>query len=86
MTSNTILKRLESLEAQMATRRSPTLINVWTPSLAARIEKVLPPFANVQLVHLPFHDSDAEEAFEASLRRDNPKEAGKLDALLRGEV
>jgi hypothetical protein len=57
---------------------------VWTSSLAARIEKALPPYANVQLVHLHFADSDAEEAFELKLREDK-NEAARLDALLRGE-
>jgi hypothetical protein len=80
-----IEKRLEAVEARLAPRGAPQLIFVWTPSLAARIEKALPPGSNIQLVHLPFHDSDTEEAFEASLRRDNPTEAAKLDALLRGE-
>jgi hypothetical protein len=70
----------------MATQRSPKLINVWTSSLAARIEKALPSFSNVQLVHLRFANSGAEEAFEANIRKDNPKEAARLDALLRGEL
>jgi hypothetical protein len=37
-------------------------------------------------VHLRFADIDAEEAFERELRRDNPREAARLDALERGEV
>jgi hypothetical protein len=80
--SSSILKRIEAIEAQIATSRSPTLCNVWTPSLAARIEKVLPPGSNVQLVHLHFSDSDQEEVFERDIRQDLPQRRGdSIDCL-----
>jgi hypothetical protein len=78
-----ILKRLEALEEKIASRDGIHFVFCWTASLARRIEPRLPP--NYRPVHLRFPDIDAEEAFEASLRRDNPKEAARLDALLRGE-
>jgi hypothetical protein len=79
-----ILKRLEALEERIASRDGMHFVFCWTPSLARRIEPSLP--SNYQPVHLSFPDIDAEEAFEASLRKDNPKEAARLDALLRGEI
>jgi hypothetical protein len=61
------------------------LVNVWTRSLGERIQKVLPA-GDIRLVWLRFADKDKEDQFEADLRKDNPKEAARLDALLRGEI
>jgi hypothetical protein len=57
-----LYRYLDVVEAQLASPRNPTLCFVWTPSLAARIKKGLPPSANCQLVHLHFSDSDAERS------------------------
>jgi hypothetical protein len=83
MTSS-VLKRLEAIEKALAARQSPQLVMAWTPSLAARIGPKLP--ANYQCVCLSFAGgSNAEEAFEAKLRKD-PAEAARLDRLLQGNV
>jgi len=79
-----ILKRLEALEEKIASRDGVHLVFCWTPSLARRIEPKLP--SNYRTVHWRFPDIDAEEVFERELRKDNPREAARLDALERGEV
>jgi hypothetical protein len=86
MTTSSLEKRLAVVEARLAWRGTPRLVNCWTPSLARRISAALPPAANIHCVALSFSSVDAEEEFEAGLRADNPQEAAKLDALLRGEV
>ena len=82
--TSAILKRLEALEQKIASRDRVHLVFCWTPSIARRIEPRLPP--NYLPVHWRFPDIDAEEAFERELRKDNPREAARLDALERGEV
>jgi hypothetical protein len=79
--SSAIIKRLEALEAQMATRRSPTLIFCWTKSLAERIGKALPGYTMVSIAGVTGCADD--DALEAKLRED-PVEAERLDRLLAG--
>ena len=83
MSNNSLIKRLEALERAITTN-APELIFVWTRSLAERIEPVLPKDRNYRLVHWAMPDADG--SFEAELREQNPKEAARLDALLRGEI
>jgi hypothetical protein len=52
--------------------------------LAERIGAVLP--KHYKCVCVSFPDEAAEAEFEAELREDNPQEAARLDALLRGEA
>jgi hypothetical protein len=76
-------KRLQALERAIITK--PTeLVFCWTPSLAERISAVLP--KHYKCVCLRFDDEAPEAEFEAALRENNPEEAARLDALLRGEV
>jgi hypothetical protein len=49
MTSSAVIKRLEALERAIMAR-PPTLIFVWTRSLADRIEPLVPQGRNVRLV------------------------------------
>jgi hypothetical protein len=86
MASNAIIKRIDALESTLTPTNPPILINVWTRSLAQRIEKVLPKGRDIRLVHLSFKDDQAEKEWEELLRRDNPAEAKNIDALLRGEI
>ena len=51
--------------------------------MAERIEQVLPKDRNYRLVCLSMADEDG--SFEAELR-ENPQEAARLDALLKGEI
>jgi phosphatidylserine/phosphatidylglycerophosphate/cardiolipin synthase-like enzyme len=83
MTSSAVIKRLEALERAIMAR-PPTLIFVWTRSLADRIEPLVPQGRNVRLVCWAMDDEDG--SFEAELRETNPREAARLDALLRGEI
>ena len=83
MSNNALIKRLEALERAIVTH-APELIFVWTRSLADRIEPVLPKDRNYRVVCYPLPDEDG--SFEAELRTANPKEAARLDALLRGEI
>ena len=83
MSNNSLIKRLEALERAITTN-PPELIFVWTRSLAERIEPVVPKDRNYKLVHWAMPDADGR--FEAELREQNPKEALRLDALLRGEI
>jgi hypothetical protein len=79
--SSAIIKRLETLEAQMATRRSPTLIFCWTKTLADRISKALPGYTTVSIHGITgCSDDDAVEA----LIREDPVESERLDKLLAG--
>jgi hypothetical protein len=86
MTSNALIKRLEALERAITPMSPPILVNVWTKSLASRIEPLLPKDRDVRLVHLSFSDEKAEQKFEASLRKSNPAEAKRLDELLAGAL
>jgi hypothetical protein len=82
-----IIKRLEVLEQALTpAAQSPVLINVWTKSLAKRIEKALPKDRDIRLVHLRFRNEKAEQKWEASLRKANPAEAKRLDELLAGAL
>jgi hypothetical protein len=63
--------------------RPPTLIFVWTRSLADRIGPLVPQGRNIRLVCWKMADEDG--SFEAELRETNPQEAERLNALLRGE-
>jgi hypothetical protein len=83
--SSGIIKRLEALERRIVAK-PVTLINVWTQSLADRIEPMLPKGRGCRLVTLTFGNQEAENAFEASLREVNTKEAARLDALLKGQI
>jgi hypothetical protein len=85
MASNAIIKRIDALESTLTPANPPMLINVWTRSLAERIEPLLPKGRDIRLVHLAFRDEEAEQKFEMGLRKTNPAEAKRLDALLRGE-
>lgn len=82
MSNNALIKRLEALERAI-TCNAPELIFCWTRSLAERIEPVLLKDRNYRLVHWAMPDADG--SFEARVR-ENPKEAARLDALLRGEI
>jgi hypothetical protein len=84
MTAVNVLRRIELLEKAIATKHSPKLVFVWTSRLAEKISEALGP--NYQCVTIRFPSSEAEEEFEASLRRDNPAEGKRLDRLLAGEV
>jgi hypothetical protein len=81
--SSNLIKRLEALERTIIAR-PPELIFVWTRSLAQRIEPRLPTGRNYRLVCFAMPDEDG--SFEAELRKHNPKEGERLDALLRGEI
>ena len=84
MSNNSLIKRLEALERAITTN-APELIFVWTRSLAERIEPVLPKDRNYRsgcIGRCLMQDG----SFEAELREQNPKEAARLDALLRGEI
>ena len=83
MSNNSLIKRLEALERAIVTH-VPELIFVWTRSLADRIERVLPKDRNYRVVCYPLPDADG--SFEAELREQNPQEAARLDALLKGEI
>ena len=83
MSNNALIKRLEALERAITTN-APELIFCWTRSLAERIEPVLPKDRNYRLVCYSMPDEDG--SFEAELREQNPEEAARLDALLRGEI
>jgi hypothetical protein len=83
VSSNAIIRRLEALERAIIAR-PPTLIFVWTKSLAERIGPLVPQGRNIRLVCMPSVPG-GEDAFEAELRETNPQEAERLDALLRGE-
>jgi hypothetical protein len=72
--NNNIIRRLEAIEAAIAPTQRPVLVNVWTKSLANRIEKVLPKDRDIRLLHLSFADEKAEQKWEASLRKSNPGE------------
>jgi hypothetical protein len=84
--TNAIIKRIEALEGELSPTSPTILINVWTRSLAKRIQPLLPKGRDIRLVHLTFKDDRAEKEWEELLRKDNPAEAKKLDALLRGEI
>jgi hypothetical protein len=84
--NNNIIRRLEAIEAAIAPTQRPVLVNVWTKSLANRIEQMLPQDRDYRLVSLTFSDEAKEAQFEADLPKDNPEEAAGLDALLRGEA
>jgi hypothetical protein len=86
MASNAIIKRIDALESTLTPTNPPMLINVWTRSLAQRIEKVLPKDRDIRLVHLSFPDEKAEQKWEAELRKANPAEAKRLDELLAGAL
>jgi hypothetical protein len=82
-----IIRRLEALEQAIAPpAQRPVLVNVWTKSLAERIEKALPKDRDIRLVYLSFPDEKAELRWEASLRKSNPAEAKRLDELLAGAL
>jgi hypothetical protein len=83
MSNNALIKRLEALERAIVTHPHE-LIFVWTRSLAERIEPLLPKDRNYRVVCYPMPDEDG--SFEAELREQNPEEAARLDALLRGEI
>jgi len=59
--NNNIIRRLEAIEAAIAPTQRPVLVNVWTKSLANRIEKVLPKDRDIRLLHLSFADEKAEQ-------------------------
>jgi hypothetical protein len=82
VSSNAIIRRLEALERAIIAR-PPTLIFVWTKSLAERIGPLVPQGRNIRLVCWKMEDADG--SFEAELRETNRQEAERLDALLRGE-
>jgi hypothetical protein len=84
--TNAIIKRIEALEGELSPTSPTILINVWTRSLAKRIQPLLPKGRDIRLVHLSFKDDQAEKEWEDLLRKDNPAEAKKIDALLRGEI
>jgi hypothetical protein len=84
--NNNIIRRLEAIEAAIAPTQRPVLVNVWTKSLANRIEQVLPKDRDIRLLHLRFADEKAEQRWEASLRKSNPGEAKRLDELLAGAL
>ena len=84
MTSNALIKRLEALEKAIVCQ-PPELIFVWTKSLADRIEPLLPKNRNYRLVRYA-ERPDEDEAFEAKLREQNPREAERLDLLLQGKI
>jgi hypothetical protein len=84
--TNAIIKRIEALEGELSPTSPTILINVWTGSLAKRIQPLLPKGRDIRLVHLSFKDDQAEKEWEELLRKDNPAEAKKIDALLRGEI
>jgi hypothetical protein len=84
--NNAIIKRIEALEGELSPPSTVTLINVWTRTLAEKIQARLPKGKNIRLVHLTFKDAQAEQEWEALLRKDNPSEAKRIDALLRGEI
>jgi hypothetical protein len=86
MVSPLLEKRVEVLEGDLNPPSRPELVFVWTKSLAKRIEPLLPKGRDIRLVHLTFRDEKAEQEWEADLRKANPAEAKKLDALLRGEL
>jgi hypothetical protein len=77
------MKRLEALEAQLATRRSPTLIFCWTKSLAERIGKALPGYTTVSIHGITGCANDDE--IEALIRQD-AHQSERLDKLLAGEI
>jgi len=83
-----IIRRLEDIEAAISPpAQRPVLINVWTKTLAQRIEKALPKAGrDIRLVHLRFPDEKAEQKWEAELRKANPAEAKRLDELLAGAL
>src|SRR5262245_37143238 len=81
-----ILKRLDALERAVNPPQRPMLINVWTKSLAERVEKVLPPGRNIQLVNVRWPDEAAEAKWEADFRENNPEEMAILDILLQGKL
>jgi hypothetical protein len=78
---SSIEKRLATLEAELATTRSPKLIFCWTKSLAMRIGKALPGYITVSIHGIAGCADD--DAMEAKLRED-PVEAERLDRLLAG--
>jgi hypothetical protein len=80
-----IEKRLQALERQIIAR-APVLVFAWTPSLARRIEAVRPAGSNLRCVCLSFASDETAAEFEADLRKSNPNEGERLDALLRGEI
>jgi hypothetical protein len=86
MVNNTLIKRLEAVEREVTPPNPPILVNVWTRSLARRIEPVLPKDRDIRLVHLSFPDEKAELRWEAFLRKSNPAEAKRLDELLAGAL
>jgi hypothetical protein len=87
-TSRDLDKRLQALERTLLMRQ-PKLIFCWTRSLATRVEKALEARGIADLyrtVVITFPNEQAELAWEASVRKDDPKEAARLDMLLEGRV
>jgi hypothetical protein len=76
------MKRLEALERTIIAR-PPELIFVWSRAWLPGSSRSCRKATTNRVVCFAMPDEDG--SFEASLRGNNPHEAERLDALLRGE-